>query len=118
MRYRMTIEMEDGTTYDVDADARDIRAWEAEHDQSWLRVPASHTTLAQLAYAAGRRSGVLNGQWPSYDAFDARCVGLAFREVEQLVGDPTPPDRTAASSARSRSGSASPRRSSKPKGQP
>lgn len=116
VRYAMTIEMEDGTTFDVDADARDIRAWEAEHDQSWLSVRTSATTIAQLGYLAGRRTGALNGQWPDYETFDAACVWVAMRRDEPLVADPTPPDRTAASSARSRSGSTSRQRSSKPKG--
>lgn len=118
MRYRMTVEMDDGATFDVDADARDIRAWEAAQDDSWLRVQASHTTLAQLAYHAGRRLGVLNGQWPDYASFDAACVDVRARRDEPLVADPTPPGRTAVSSARSRSGSTSPRLSSKPKARP
>jgi len=118
VRQRMTIEMEDGTTYDVEADGRDIRAWEAEYAQSWLRTDTSATSVTQLAYLAGRRSGVLNGAWATYDSFDKSCVDVRARLDEQLVADPTPPDRTGGSSARSRSGSTSALRSSKPKARP
>lgn len=116
MRYAMTIEMADGATFDVDADARDIRAWEAEHELSWLSTRTSATTMAQLAYAAARRTGVLNGQCPDYAAFDAQCVWVQMRRDEPLVADPTPPGRGGGSSACSRPGSTSARRSSKPKG--
>ena len=118
MRYAMSIEMEDGAQFDVDADARDIRAWEAEHEQSWLSTQTSATTIAQLAYAAGRRTGALNGAWPDYASFDAACVWVQMRRDEPLVADPTPPDRTGGSSARSRSGSTRSRKTSNAKARP
>jgi hypothetical protein len=112
MRQLMTIEMDDGTRYDLDADGRDIRAWEAEYGRSWFTEDLSFTTLAQLAYLAGKRTGVLNGQWPDYGTFDAHCVEALGRREVPLVGNPTRADRTDGSSVPSRSASTSrPRRS-------
>jgi len=109
MRWTFTVSMDNGTSYDIDADARDIRAWEAEHDASWFATRLSFTTIAQLAHIAGRRTGVLNGAYPDYPAFDAACVDARFRKDEPLVADPTPPDPGGGSSAPSRSGFAASR---------
>ena len=113
MRQSMTIEMDDGTSYDVEADGRDIRAWEAEHGRSWFAERLSFTNLAQVAYIAGRRTGVLNGAWPTYDDFDAHCVEAVGRTEAALVTDPTRAGRTGGSSAYSRSASTSRPRNSK-----
>lgn len=115
MRQQLTIEMDDGTTLDVESDARDIRAWEAEYGESWFGK-LTFTKTAQLAYLAGRRTGVVNGQWPTYGSFDAHCVDVRARQEAPLIGDPTRPDRTGGSSARSRSGSARSPKTSNGKG--
>jgi hypothetical protein len=90
--------MDDGTLVQIEADARDIRAWEAEHDRSWFTTPTSFTTLAQLAYIAGRRTGTLNGAYPSYQEFDAHCVDARGRTAP-VVDRPTRAGRTAVSSS-------------------
>jgi hypothetical protein len=111
MKQPLIVEMDDGTSYDVDADARDIRAWEAQYDASWFATPTSFTNLAQVAYLAGRRTGILNGAYPSYEEFDAHCVDARGRPGP-VVGRPTRAGRTAASSASSPATSAPSRRSS------
>jgi hypothetical protein len=112
MRQAIHVEMDDGATYDIDADGRDIRVWESTYDQSWFAGGLSFTRVAQVAFLAGRRTGVLNGAYPDYDAFDAHCVEARGRPAP-VVADPTPPVRTDDSSVRSRTGSAPSRRSSK-----
>jgi hypothetical protein len=107
MRQQMTIEMDDGTTFYVEADGRDVRAWEAQYGRSWFAERLSFTNLAQVAYIAGRRTGVLNGAWSTYEDFDAHCVDATGRTEEPLVADPTRAGRTDGSSVRSRSASTS-----------
>ena len=102
MRQRICVEMDDGATYEIDADARDIRAWEARYGISWFGARLTFTMLAQLAHLAGQRTGVLNGAYADYDAFDAHCVATRGRPAE-VVTDPTPADRTDGSSAPLRS---------------
>lgn len=106
MRQELTVEMDDGTRYEVEADGRDVRAWEALHERSWFGERFSYTRLTQLAHVACQRAGVLNGRFGSYDEFEAHCVGAEGRTTRPLVADPTQPGRTGVSSASSRSGSA------------
>lgn len=110
MYQKFFIEMDDGRTFEIDSDARDIRAWEAEHEQSFFRVELSFTTYAQLAYLAGRRTAVLNGEWPDYQTFDAHCVAARGERPKVTIGNPTQPGVTADSSAKSRTSSARSRR--------
>jgi hypothetical protein len=104
MRQQIHVEMDDGTAFDVEADGRDLRAWEAAYERSWFGEVLSFTNLAQVAYLAGRRTGVINGTWPTYESFDAHCVDAVGRRAP-VVGTPTPPARTAGSSAPSPSAS-------------
>jgi len=94
MRQNYIVEMEDGTVHEIESDARDIRKWEATYGKSFMTSELSFTEVAQVAYIAGRRTGVLNGTYPTYDAFDAACVdarGKTVAGATQLVGDPTRP---------------------------
>lgn len=115
MRQRFEVEMDDGTRYEIDADARDIRAWEADHAASWFATPTSFTTVCQLAYTAGVRTGVLNGRWPDYGTFDAHCVDARGARSEGLVADPTRQAATDGSSVPSPSAATPPRRPSRRK---
>lgn len=83
MKHSYRVELDDGETFEVSSDARDIRRWEATYGKSWLDTPLSYTEVAQLVYLACTRSGVLNGRFPTYDEFDRHCVATA--------GLPTPP---------------------------
>lgn len=111
MRQQMTVEMDDGSSYDMEADGRDIRKWEAEYEKSWLIERISFTSLCQLAFIAGQRTNVLNGQWPSYESFDAHCVSAIGRR-EPVIANPTQPDPTDDSSVSSPSNSTRYRRKS------
>jgi len=104
------IQMDDGSSYTIEADARDIRAWEAEHSESFLNTVLSFTVVAQIAYLAGKRTGILNGQYPTYAEFDSHCVDARGKRDRALVGNPTQKDRTEGSSATSPSGSVRSRR--------
>lgn len=104
MKQPMKVEMDDGTVFDVDADARDIRAWEAQYGRSFFEQGMTFTTLAQIAYLAGRRTNLLNGQWPDYEDFDAHCVDVVGRP-DPVTADPTRPAVTAGSCASSPSNS-------------
>lgn len=101
MRQTIACEMDDGSTIVIEADGRDVRAWEATYDASWFITPMSFTTVAQVAYLAGKRTGALNGSYPSYEEFDAHCVDARGRRSAPVVGRPTRAGRTAASSASS-----------------
>lgn len=116
MKQEFYIEMDDGAEYTIAADARDIRAWEAEYGASWFAAQVSFTMLAQMAYLAGQRTGVLNGAYPSYADFDAHCVEARGRPA-QVAADPTQAAPTGALSARSHSAATSPRPRSKQRGQ-
>jgi hypothetical protein len=100
MKQAFTAEMDDGTAYTIEADARDIRAWEATYDRPWYGASLSFTMLAQLAHIAGQRTGVLNGAYPDYASFDAHCVDMRGSPVA-VVANPTRADRTGASPVRS-----------------
>lgn len=115
MRQTIACEMDDGTTVVIEADGRDVRAWEAAYDASWFITPMSFTTVAQVAYLAGKRTGALNGSYPSYEEFDAHCVDARGRPAP-VVARPTKAARTAASSSPSPTASASSRRNSNARG--
>lgn len=90
MKQSYAIEMADGTTYEIHSDARDIRKWEATYGTSYMSTPLSFTEVAQVAYLAGVRTGVLNGRYPTYDSFDAACVDArGLPGGGRLVADPT-----------------------------
>jgi|SRR5215471_6349626 len=106
MKYDLIAEMEDGQTFIVAADGRDLRRWEVEYKQSWIGTQFGLTHLAQLAYLALRRTKQLNGAYPTYELFDAACTNVtgvtdepASTEDVSVVGLPTQPEATGESSA-------------------
>lgn len=100
MRQTYLFEMDDGTTYEVVADARDIRAWEAEYGLSYMATPLSFTEVAQVAYIAARRTGAIGDKYPSYKDFDAHCVEARGKPAQdRLFADPTRPGATDDTSA-------------------
>lgn len=68
----------------VVVDGRDIRAWEAAHDLSFLTEDLSYTTLTELAGHAARRAGVYQG---SLDEFMDAAVAVA--QVDEQPARPT-----------------------------
>lgn len=107
-----SVTMDDGSTYDISSDARDIRAWETQYERSWLAERLSFTNLTQLAFIAGQRTGVLNGRWADYASFDAHCVD-ARGKSSPVVASPTQSGATEDSSAPSHTVSVASRRPSK-----
>jgi len=106
MRLRFAIELDDGTTTEIEQDARDIRAWEAEYGESWLNSPLSFIQTAQVAYLAAVRLGVFGDRFPSYKDFDQHAVEVRGIPNPALIGNPTHEGATDALSSTSRSGSA------------
>lgn len=105
MKYNLIAEMDEGTTFIVSADARDLRKWEALNDQSWMGTTFGLTHLAQLAYYALQRTGQLNGRYPTYEDFDNACINVTGGSDEPagddlaVVSPPTRPEATGDSSA-------------------
>jgi hypothetical protein len=97
--------MEDGSTLDISADGRDIRAWEAKNNHSFLTAEFSYTLLTELAGLAAVRTGVFGG---TFDEFMAACVNVS-QELEDEAGGPTRKGRgdDQSSPSRSEPGSAS-----------
>lgn len=90
MRQTFRIELDDGESVEAAADARDVRAWEAAYGKSFFSTPTSYTEIAQIAYLAAKRTGALNGRYPTYDEFDRHCVEVTgVRPV--VAADPTRP---------------------------
>ena len=114
MRQTFVVTLVDGTVHTIEGDGRDVRAWEAEYEQSFLSTAYSLTMITQLAYLAGKRTGVLNGQFPTYADFDAACVD-ARGKVPRPIANPTQPVATDARYASSPTGSAASRPPSKRK---
>lgn len=108
MRYRINVLMDDGEEFTVETDARDLRAWEAERGTSWLATTLSLTELAQVSYLAAKRTGVLNGRYPTFESFEPHCVDTDGRAIAPPIGNPTQPDRTGDSLPPLRSGSEPP----------
>lgn len=93
MRQSYHVTMDDGTEFEVTSDGRDIRAWETRYGLSWLSTPLSYTEVAQLAYLAAGRTGVLNGRYPTYEDFEKHCVET--RGIPSApIGNPTQPVAT------------------------
>jgi hypothetical protein len=104
MRFSFKATMDDGTVIDVDSDHRDLRRWEAEYKRSMVGEPPSLTYMTQLAYVSMRRQRLVDSRYPTYELFDAECVDLEFKRTSadddgMVVGDPTPSEATAVSSA-------------------
>lgn len=82
---QLELELTDGTTYTVAYNGIDLRAYEAAFNASVLSEPMSLTMLTWLAWAAGKRTGVLNGEWQAWATFEQQCTGV------RVVADvPTP----------------------------
>src|SRR5262245_37278881 len=88
LKQKVRLELEDGTEVDVVFDGRDLRQWELKHKRSSIAEPLSISMLTWLGYTAAKRQNLLNGSYPSYEAFDAVCTG-----VEGLADDEERPTR-------------------------
>lgn len=78
IRFNFSVEMEDGTTYEVEADQRDIVAWEV-HADGLNSLGYAHTVQRYIAWNALKRKKVIKISW---DTFNENCV-----EVVDRTGD-------------------------------
>lgn len=81
LKQTFSVEMEDGSEYEVTADGRDFRAWEAWKGESVIGSDASLTRLAEWAYLAGRRQGLWNGK---YEDWEPGCVGVTMKRSDAV----------------------------------
>lgn len=114
---QLRLDLDDGREVVVRYDLRDIRAWESTHDRSALVEAMSYDMVTWLGHHAAVRTGAINGDLSTYEAFQGRCV--SWEAVREDVGPgPTkakakgrkgsPRSRGADSSAPSRSEPESP----------
>ncbi|MBQ1042366.1 hypothetical protein KBX03_07590 [Micromonospora sp. C72] len=92
-------EMEDGTTYDVVADQRDIAKWEVQDFGRPFRASLDecpHMLFRWLAWSALTRRSEIDLSWTD---FDAKCVeaGDIPDEESELPADAGDPGQTAPS---------------------
>jgi hypothetical protein len=108
MRQPFSVELaEPDAAFTVVADSRDVRAWEAAYDESFLNGDTSFTKLAQLAHIAARRQGLFKGDYAAFDSRAIACEGMAdIQDSEPLAANPTQSAVTEDSSAPLRSVSA------------
>lgn len=87
---QVRLDLEDGREIQVTYDGRDIRAWEARHRKSALVEAMSLSMLTWLGHHAAVRTGAINGDLSTYDAFDKVCASVEGIKAEE------PPDPTQA----------------------
>lgn len=96
MRFKFTVEMDDGETIAGQVDARDVRRWEAMYSRSIVGEKTSFTSMTQMVYLALRREGSIDSRYPTYDIFDQHCVDLktVTEEGGGVVANPTQSEAT------------------------
>lgn len=87
---RIAVEMDDGKTWEVMADQRDIAKWEVSPLHGEGRM---FTMVRHLAWTASVRAGRTELKW---GGFDAACVEASDPEEPEEL-DPTRPDQSDAS---------------------
>jgi hypothetical protein len=96
MTFDLSVEMEDGSTFDVRADQRDVARWELEKFGCPVTEIESRmmTFLRFVGWNAGYRNGLTT---LSYKDFDAQCVEVADVSPDEEDDDAENPGRPAAS---------------------
>jgi hypothetical protein len=85
LRQKIRMELSDGTEVVAEYSAIDLRIWEKLNRKSALDEPMSVSMLSWLGWNAGKRQGVLNGAYDTYDKFDAACTSVEGVEDEEEV---------------------------------
>jgi hypothetical protein len=80
---RVRLELEDGSTVETTYDGRELRAWEKSTGKSALVESMSISMLTWLAWRSARRENKLNGEYATFDKFDAVCTGVQGIRAEQ-----------------------------------
>lgn len=87
---RLRLDLDDGRQIEADYNGIDLRAWETKHRKSALVEQMSVGMLTWLGHHAAVRTGALNGDLSTYEAFDKVCVSV------EGMGSGEPPDPTPA----------------------
>lgn len=100
MTLPLRAEMEDGTTYDVKADQRDLSRWEVQpFGCSFAQFESKAMTgMRWLAWHALTRTGVITMKW---EHFDKVCVEVGEIPSEVSEDDSSDPGKPGRSGARS-----------------
>ena len=86
MIFALHVEMEDGTTYDVVADQRDLVRWERHPEGSAITNEAKVMQMLRfLAWSVLQRTGEIDLKWP---AFDRQLVEAVERDDDEEAGVP------------------------------
>lgn len=88
---RLTVELEDGTTWDVTADQRDVAKFELQDFYAPDRI---RTMVRFIAWNASQRQDLTKLGWPK---FDQVCVDVSGAADEEPDVDPTQPDQSTGS---------------------
>jgi hypothetical protein len=88
---KVRLELDDGRTVETTYNGIDLRAWETKHRKSALTESMSLSMLTWLGHHAAVRTGTLNGDLSTYEAFDKVCVSVeGVRDEVEGPPDPTP----------------------------
>lgn len=99
------LDLEDGREVRTTYDGRDIRAWESKHGQSALVENMSLSMLTWLGHHAAVRTGAINGELSTYEAFDRVCVSV--EGVREPPDPPKPAAKRGKASPKNRGGGSS-----------
>jgi len=109
LRQKLRIELDDGTEVVAEYSAIDLRLWEKLNRKSALDEPMSVSMLSWLGWNAGKRQGVLNGAYDTYEKFDAACTSVQGADDEPEDGEvPTKAAKRAATRKAPGAGSSAP----------
>jgi hypothetical protein len=84
LRQKVRLELQDGTEVVAEYSAIDLRAWEKLNRKSALNEPVSVSMLTWLGWSAGKRQGVLNGAYDTFEKFDVACTSVEGVEAEEV----------------------------------
>lgn len=93
LRFELTVELEDGSTYDVVADQRDMARWEVQDFGGPVADWKAKTFTFQrfIAWSSATRQQLTKLTWPE---FDAQCVCVEATDQEEPA-DAQDPGQTA-----------------------
>lgn len=100
---RLRLDLEDGRQIESSYNGIDLRAWESKHRKSALTEEMSVSMLTWLGHHAAVRTGALNGDLSTYEAFDKVCVSV---EGQRDEAPPDPPKATRPKASQKRPGAA------------
>lgn len=86
--YALQVELEDGTTWDVTGDQRDLAAWEVF--DGW-KPGARQMAVRYMAWSASTRRKLTTRSWAEFNSLCVQVSDLDVGEVKAL--DPTQKDQ-------------------------